>query len=144
MKKITLLSLVLLPFLGFSQTTYNVTFQVDMNQYNATSIGNVEVFGSFNNWAGGVTIMSDANSDGVYDVTVAMPAGAIEYLFFVDSNSMFEYNGEDFNSTQPFCTTGSNKSSTHDPVTAEINDSDGGGVGSGDGGGDRGNSDGLK
>ena len=106
MKKITLLLIGLLPFLGIAQTTYNVTFQVDMNQYNATNISNVEVFGSFNNWAGGVNIMSDSNNDGVYEATVAIPAGAIEYLFFVDSNAMFEYNPEDFSSTQPFCTTG--------------------------------------
>ncbi len=104
MKKITLLLAFVLPFIGFSQ--FNVTFQVDMNQYTATNIGNVEVFGSFNNWAGGVNIMSDANSDGIYEATVAIPAGAIEYLFFVDSNLNYEYNPEDFSSTQPFCTTG--------------------------------------
>ena len=89
MKRITLLFLAMIPFLGFSQTTYNVTFQVDMNQYPG-SFNAVEVFGTFNNFAGGVSIMTDGNNDGVYDVTVPIAAGAIEFLFAVDTGT-FNY-----------------------------------------------------
>ena len=104
MKNITLFLALALPLIGFSQN--NVTFQVDMNQYSKTAIGQVEILGSFNNWSGDVNILSDANNDGVYDATISIPSGSIEYLFFVDTNSLNEYEKEDFNSTQPFCTTG--------------------------------------
>jgi polyisoprenoid-binding protein YceI len=103
MKKVILFCFALLPLLGFSQTTYNVTFQVDLNQYSG-SYNVVEVFGTFNNFAGGVTILTDANSDGVYDVTVPIAAGNIEFLYALDTTGSFNYVLEDFTSTQPFCT----------------------------------------
>lgn len=60
----------------FSQTQ-NVTFQVA----NPTS-SNVYVFGSWSgwsNWPG--DLMTDANGDGVYDKTLALASGNVEYLY---------------------------------------------------------------
>jgi hypothetical protein len=64
--------------------TYNVTFQVNMNQQTVSPNG-VYLAGVFQGWTPGGTAMSDANADGIWDVTVAMPAGAIEYKFLNDS-----------------------------------------------------------
>ena len=60
----------------FSQTQ-NVTFQVA----NPTS-SNVYVFGSWSgwsNWPG--DLMTDANGDGIYDKTLALASGNVEYLY---------------------------------------------------------------
>lgn len=83
MRKITLILLMAIPFLGFSQT--NVTFQVDMNT--TSGFTTPELNGTFNNWCGNCTVMSDANNDGIWDVTVLIPAGTdtIEYKFSADN-----------------------------------------------------------
>lgn len=60
----------------FSQTQ-NVTFQVD-NPLSA----NVYVFGSWSgwgNWPG--DLMTDADGDGIYDKTIAIASGTVEYLY---------------------------------------------------------------
>lgn len=100
MKKITLFFGLIGCFLGFGQMQ-NVTFQVDMNQYSGP-FNAVEVFGTFNNFAGGVTIMTDGNSDGVYDVTAPITAGTIEFLFAVDTGT-FNYVVESLTPGSP-CT----------------------------------------
>jgi hypothetical protein len=75
--------------LGFSANAqnFNVTFQVDMNTQ-AVVDDTVSVAGSFqaaagfpSDWTPGATILTDANSDGVYDLTVQLPAGTYEYKF---------------------------------------------------------------
>lgn len=81
MKKITPLILLLIPFLGFSQT--NVTFQVDLNQYTG-SYTQVNLNGDFNNWCGTCAAMTDANSDGIYEITVGITTDSIEYKFTLD------------------------------------------------------------
>jgi hypothetical protein len=64
--------------------TFNITFQVDMNAV-TQSFTTPEVNGTFNNWCGGCAAMTDANSDGVWELTVAIPAGTYEYKFAADS-----------------------------------------------------------
>jgi hypothetical protein len=61
-----------------------VTFKVDMNNYNGPAYTTVYVNGSFNGWNGTSNPMSDANADGVWDVTLPIAAGPIEYKFTLD------------------------------------------------------------
>lgn len=84
MKKITFLFLAFLPFLALGQTQYNVTFQVDMNQF-AGSFTTPEVNGTFNAWCGNCAAMSDANSDGIWDVVIQLAAGSYEFKFSHDN-----------------------------------------------------------
>ena len=63
--------------------SYDVTFQVDMSQYEGT-FGTVNLNGNFAGWCGGCIAMSDDNADGIYDVTVELSAGQIEYKFTLD------------------------------------------------------------
>ncbi len=62
---------------------YSVTFQLDMQ--NVTGFTTPEVNGTFNGWCGNCNAMSDANMDGIWEVTVNIPAGNYEYKFAYDS-----------------------------------------------------------
>ncbi len=62
----------------------NITFQVNMNGV-AEPFTTPEVNGNFNGWCGGCAPMSDANSDGIWDVTIALAAGTYEYKFAYDA-----------------------------------------------------------
>ena len=68
--------------------SFNVTFQVDMN--NVSGFITPEVNGNFNNWCGGCAPMSDANADGIWELTIDLPAGNYEYKFAADSWGMQE------------------------------------------------------
>jgi hypothetical protein len=61
--------------------TPNITFKVDMSQYTGPAYTGVFVNGTFNGWNGTSNPMSDANMDGVWEATVPIGAGAIEYKF---------------------------------------------------------------
>ncbi len=63
--------------------SYNVTFKVDMSQ--ATGFTTPELNGTFNGWCGNCTQMSDANNDGIWEVTVSLQAGTYEYKFSHDN-----------------------------------------------------------
>ena len=63
----------------------NVTFRVDMNQYaEAYAYDGVFINGSFNGWCGGCNPMSDDDEDGVWEVTLSLAVGTIEYKFTLD------------------------------------------------------------
>ena len=62
---------------------YDVTFQVDMNQYTGT-YGTVNCNGSFNGWCGDCWTMTDEDGDGIFEITAALQAGTYEYKFTVD------------------------------------------------------------
>ncbi len=64
--------------------TPNVTFKVDMNQYAGPAYTGVFVNGTFNNWCGACNPMSDANMDGVWEVTLPIGPGVIDYKFTLD------------------------------------------------------------
>jgi hypothetical protein len=67
--------------------TYDVSFAVDMNDYitaGGSTAAGVFLNGNFNGWCGSCTPMTDANGDNVWEVTAAVPAGAIEYKFTVN------------------------------------------------------------
>ena len=63
----------------------NVTFRVDMNQYaEAYAYDGVFINGSFNGWCGICNPMSDDDGDGVWEVTLSLAVGTIEYKFTLD------------------------------------------------------------
>ena len=68
-------------------TTYNVTFQVDLNGYTGAPYTTVNLNGTFNGWCGGCAVMTDANNDSIYELTLPLPAMAIEYKFTLDGSS---------------------------------------------------------
>lgn len=67
----------------------NVTFQVDLSQYTG-SFGGAFLNGTFNNWCGSCNPMTDANADGIWDVTLPLTADSIEYKFTLDGWNIAE------------------------------------------------------
>ena len=75
--------------------TYPVTFKVDMDGYDG-GWGTVNLNGSFAGWCGGCIEMTDADADNVYEVTVDLGIGTVEYKFTVDGWTDQEYfNGSE-------------------------------------------------
>jgi hypothetical protein len=66
-----------------SAPDYNVTFRVDMNNV-PQSFTTPEINGIFNGWCGGCAPMTDANSDGIWEITIPLQAGSYEYKFAAD------------------------------------------------------------
>lgn len=90
MKHPYLLALLLLA--GFSARAINLTFRVDMRSQTVASTG-VHVAGNFQatagfgtDWNPATTLLTDADNDGIYEVTVNVPAGTYLYKF-VNGNS---------------------------------------------------------
>ena len=72
--------------------THNVTFQVDMNQVTA-GFTTPEVNGLWNNWCGNCNAMTDANGDGIWEVTLPLLEGSTqEYKFSADAWTIQEMN----------------------------------------------------
>jgi 1,4-alpha-glucan branching enzyme len=67
----------------YSLMAFNVTFRVDMN--NETGFTTPEVNGSFNNWCGNCAPMTDANGDGIWELTIDLAAGNYQYKFSHDN-----------------------------------------------------------
>jgi hypothetical protein len=61
----------------------NITFKVDMAEYAGTITTGVFINGSFNNWCGNCNPMTNT-SGSVWEVTLPLSAGPIEYKFTVD------------------------------------------------------------
>lgn len=73
-------------------TTVDVTFQVDMSQYEGTYDG-VFVNGTFNNWCGSCNPLTDGGN-GVWSTTLPLEAGTIQYKFTLDGwNAQEEFAG---------------------------------------------------
>ena len=73
--------------------TNDVAFSVDMNDYvngGGSTAAGVFLNGTFNGWCGTCTPMTDANGDNVWEVTVPLGLGAIEYKFTVDGWNVSE------------------------------------------------------
>lgn len=62
----------------------NVTFRVNMNTY-AGSFTTPEINGDFNGWCGGCNPLSDANGDGIWEVTIPLTQDSIEFKYAYDS-----------------------------------------------------------
>lgn len=72
---------------------YNVKFRVDMSQYTGSLTGGVFVNGSFNGWCGTCNPMTDMGN-GMWETTLPLPPGAIEYKFTIDGwNAQEEFTG---------------------------------------------------
>jgi 1,4-alpha-glucan branching enzyme len=67
----------------YTMSAFNVTFQVDMS--NETGFTTPEVNGTFNNWCGACAPMTDANSDGIWEITIDLIAGNYEYKYAYDN-----------------------------------------------------------
>jgi 1,4-alpha-glucan branching enzyme len=67
---------------------FNVTFQLDMS--NVASFTTPEVNGTFNNWCGSCSPMSNADGDQIWTTTLQLPAGVYEYNFSTDNLSQQE------------------------------------------------------
>ena len=64
-------------------TPQNYTFQVDLN--GVTGFTTPYVTGTMDGWSGGTHAMTDADADGIWDVTIALAPGAYEYKFTYDN-----------------------------------------------------------
>jgi len=81
MKKILFLFFSIFSLSAMAQV--DITFQVDMN--GVTGFTTPEVNGIFNAWCGNCAPMSDANGDGVWDLTISLAPGSYEYKFSYDN-----------------------------------------------------------
>jgi len=91
MKKVYLMALAAL-FGTASMAQVSVTFQVDMNGETVSPNG-VHVAGNWQDdagfsaeWQPGESTMSDEDGDGIYELTVSIPAGDYEYKFINDND----------------------------------------------------------
>lgn len=84
MKKIfTSCFFILLTGIGFAQE-FNITFQLNTNTM-TEAFTIPEINGTFNNWCGACAPLSDDDGDGIYSITIPLPAGIIEYKFAADN-----------------------------------------------------------
>jgi hypothetical protein len=80
----TVLPVVCWASCGSCTVTSNVTFSVDMQNYTGAAFTGVFLNGTFNNWCGSCNPMTDANADNIWDVTLPLNNGTIEYKFTLD------------------------------------------------------------
>jgi 1,4-alpha-glucan branching enzyme len=64
--------------------TYDVHFAVAMNEV-AEPFTTPEVNGNFNGWCGGCAPMSDADADGIWELTIALAPGTYEFKYAYDT-----------------------------------------------------------
>ena len=69
---------------GSGSITSMVTFKVDMNDY-VGEFTTIELNGTFNEWCGACNPMADDDSDGVWEVTLPLENGMIEYKYTFDN-----------------------------------------------------------
>ena len=58
-----------------------VTFRVNMSLQGGGNPDGVSIAGSFQGWAPGATLMTDDDSDGIYEVTLLLEQGTYDYKF---------------------------------------------------------------
>ncbi|MEZ4798646.1 MAG: T9SS type A sorting domain-containing protein [Flavobacteriales bacterium] len=63
--------------------TYDVTFQVDMQNVTET-FTTPEVNGTFNNWCGNCAAMTDDNADNIWTITIPLQAGTYDFKYSAD------------------------------------------------------------
>lgn len=64
---------------------YNVTFVVDMSNYNLSPNSVVTLNGSFNDWCGYCdNVMSDLDGDDLWELSLQLPSGTYEYQFTIN------------------------------------------------------------
>ncbi|MFN2424373.1 MAG: family 16 glycosylhydrolase [Cryomorphaceae bacterium] len=80
----------------------DVTFKLNMAGFEG--FGTPEVNGTFNGWCGNCNAMSDPDGDGVWETTVDIPTGTIEYIFSFDN-----WSGQEELSYETDCVAGPNR-----------------------------------
>ena len=74
-------------------TTFNATINVDMRYncgFDVNSNDSVDVAGTFNNYQGGPAyLLSDADNDGIYSITLPLQAGEFQYKARIIRNGNF-------------------------------------------------------
>ena len=85
--KLRLLLLGSIGFFAFSLSAADVTFKVDMKQETVSSAG-VFIAGDFQqeagfaqDWNPATTQLRDDNADGIYEITLSIPAGYWEFKY---------------------------------------------------------------
>lgn len=66
--------------------TYDITFNLDLNQY-GSSFTDVFISGSFNGYCTTCDTLKDGDANGVYDITLSVDSGDINYSFVVDNST---------------------------------------------------------
>jgi hypothetical protein len=67
----------------------NVTFKVDMSDYTGPAYAGVFLNGTFNNWCGNCTPMTD-EGNGIWSATLPLTVGGAQYKFTLDGWTAFE------------------------------------------------------
>lgn len=83
----------------------DVTFKVNMNDYiDAGGAINTGMFigATFNDWSDSATPMTDADSDGIWEATVSLQPGPIEFKYIVDNWNTSENLAPYLSCTQEF------------------------------------------
>lgn len=62
---------------------FNITFQVNMAEQSGFTTP--AVAGNFNGWCGDCHYMTDANGDNIWEITIDIPNGGLEYKFTYDN-----------------------------------------------------------
>jgi len=78
-----LLHSIVLLLVAIQSQAFNITFKVNMQ--NETGFTNPAVAGNFNGWCGDCNYMSDVNGDNIWETTIDIPAGGLEYKFTYDN-----------------------------------------------------------
>ncbi len=88
------------------QFMVNMNYQIELGNFNPSS-QSVDVAGTFNNWGDPTTVLTDADSDGIYTTTITLPVGTtIQFKTRIDG----QWDG-----TEEFAGGGPNRSYTVDP-----------------------------
>lgn len=58
-----------------------VTFKVNLTLEGGGNVDGVSIAGSFQNWTPGVDLMTDDDSDGIYEITILLEQGSYQYKF---------------------------------------------------------------
>jgi len=95
-----LLSVLLMGTVSWALHAQNaVTFRVDMNAFTG-NFNAVHLNGNFNGWCGTCTPLNDANGDGIWETSLSLPNGNIEYKFTLDGWSQQEFFAQGMPCTQ--------------------------------------------
>jgi len=97
MKKFSLSILILLVsgLLAFTYAQVDVTFQVDMSEYDGGyAYTEVNLNGTFNGWCGSCAVLTDPELDNIWEITVSLNPGTHEYKFTLDGwNAQENFSG---------------------------------------------------
>ncbi len=74
---------------GEPPAIYDVTFKVDMNQYQG-GYSIVTLNGTFNGWCGSCNILTDDDMDGVFEITLPLLEGSYQYKFTLNGWDIWE------------------------------------------------------